>query len=76
MKQFAIIAISDKLNASEIFYIRMQKMPTLKIANKELKLRNRECRAIAVVEVGSVQNCVYESMAWNLSPLEGSLAVA
>jgi hypothetical protein len=76
MKQFAIIGLSDKLNSSEIFYVRMQKMPTLKVANKELKLRNRECRAVAVVEVGSVQECVYESMAWNLSPLEGSLVLA
>jgi len=73
MKNFAIICMNEN-NSSEIFFGRFEKIPGLRRASAELKLRNRKCKVVAVVEVSMdlEQNCVYESMAWRLSPMDKS----
>jgi hypothetical protein len=74
LKTYALIAL-NKNNSSEIFFGQFEKMPTLKQANKELKLRDMVGQVIAVVESVYKAEIQYQSMAWSLSAKEGSKAL-
>ena len=69
MKTYALIAI-NKWGSSDIYFKEYLKIPTLKQATKELKIRQIDSKVIAIVE--SVYNAEsrYESMAWTLTDIK------
>ena len=78
MKDYALVAINH-FGSSEIIFGRFEKMPTLKQANREMKLRDthKSSKVVAILESKmSYINPVemrYESMAWVLKPCDKSL---
>jgi hypothetical protein len=69
MKNYALIAI-NKSNSSDIYLKSYLKMPTLKQANKELKIRKIEgSKVIAIVETIHNGEIQYQSMGYFLKDI-------
>ena len=70
MATYALVAINE-WGSSDIYFGDFAKLPTLKQATAQLKLRKLKSKVVAIVETKSGAEVRYESMAWNLTPIQG-----